>query len=73
MLFTKESKRVILPVTICVIYLFLLVMRGSGMMDYRLSAGINELWLLLAFPSVECNSVQDAPLETGAAELQEER
>lgn len=52
---TTESKRVILPLSICVVYLFLLVMRGSGMMDYRLSAGINELWLLLAIRKVKQN------------------
>ena len=52
---TMESKQVILPLSICIVCLFLLVMRGSGMMDYRLSAGINELWLLLAIRKVKQN------------------
>ncbi len=66
--FTKEEKRALLPLTICAIYLFLLVMRGSGMMDYRLSAGVNELWLLLAFLVVENQSVEEEP-----ADVKEER
>ena len=68
MAFTKEEKRALLPLTICAIYLFLLVMRGSGMMDYRLSAGVNELWLILAFLVVENQSVEEEP-----ADVKEER